>query len=343
MAQSAASPAEITLQALSPNLLEVGIDPMKVLVVTNMYPTQEQPAFGIFVEDQVEALRKAGVRVTVLFVNGRKSGLNYLSGVLRYWWRLMTGDYDIVHAHHAITGFMARLQWGHPLVVTYHGTEVSDIVPHWLSYLARRGARIFDRIIVVNKTEEDAVNDRSKVRLIPCGIDLSKFQPTPMAEARGALHLPAQKPLVLWAGQHWQWVKRLDLAEKAMQILNQELPQAELVVVSGKPHAMVPTYMGACDVFLLTSRYEGSPMVVKEAMACNLPVVSTNVGDVAELLSGVDGCYLVEPDPADVASKLLQVLLSRRRTKGRERIGHLDSDAIAQRVISVYDELLASK
>jgi teichuronic acid biosynthesis glycosyltransferase TuaC len=315
---------------------------MKVLVVTNMYPTEEQPAFGIFVQEQVEALRKAGVQVDVLFVNGRKSRLNYFWGIARYWRTLLKGDMDIVHAHHAITGLLARLQLCRPLVVTYHGTEVSNIVPSWLSFLARRGARIFDRIIVVNKTEQNLVSNDEKVRLIPCGIDLDKFQPISRDEARHALSLPVEKPLVLWVGQHRQWVKRLDLAEKAMQVVKQQLPEAELVVVSGQPHSVVPTYMCACDVLLLTSRYEGSPMVIKEAMACNLPIVSTRVGDVAELLDGVDGCYLVEPDPEIVASRLVRVLESGRRTSGRVRIEHLNSEAVARRVISVYDELLAS-
>ncbi len=316
---------------------------MKVLVVTNMYPTKEQPAFGIFVQEQVEALRKAGIQVAVLFINGRESKLNYVWGIARYWWALLKQDYDIIHAHHAITGLLARLQWRRPLVVTYHGTEVSNIVPRWLSFLARRGGRFFDRIIVVNKTEADIVHDHTKVRLIPCGIDLDKFQPMSMAEARRALDLPVEKPLVLWVGQHWQWVKRLDLAEKAMLILREQLPKADLVVVSGQPHTVVPTYMSACDVFLLTSRYEGSPMVIKEAMACNLPIVSTRVGDVAEVLHGTDDCYLVDPDPKDVADSLLQVLELRRRTHGRECIEHLTSDAVAQRVISVYNELLVSK
>jgi glycosyltransferase involved in cell wall biosynthesis len=223
--------------------------------------------------------------------------------------------------------------------VTYHGTEVSHIVPRWLSYLARHGARLFDRIIVVNEAEAALVHDPSKVRVIPCGIDLGKFQPMSITAARRALGLPAHKALVLWAGQHSQWVKRLDLAERAMPLLKQELPQAELVVVSGKPHTIVPIYMNACDVFLLTSRYEGSPMVIKEAMACNLPIVSTKVGDVPKVLQGVDGCYLVEPEPEDVADKLLRVLSSHRRTNGRAAIQHLASDAVARQVISVYDEL----
>lgn len=317
-------------------------DPMNLLVVTNMYPTEEQPAFGIFVQEQVEALRSAGIQVTVLFINGRASRLNYFWGVLRYWWKLLSADYDLVHAHHALTGLLARLQWYHPLVVTYHGTEVSSIVPRWLSFLARDGGRFFDRIIVVNETEKELVKDRAKVRLIPCGVDLDKFRPMPLVEARRALDLPLDKPLILWVGQRRQWVKRLELAEQAISLVKEKLPDAELVVVSGQPHSLIPTFMSACDVFLHTSRYEGSPMVIKEAMACNLPIVSTPVGDVAQVIESVEGCYLVEPEPRDIAQQLLRVLGWGQRTNGRIKIGGLSSETAAQRVSAVYRELYSN-
>jgi glycosyltransferase involved in cell wall biosynthesis len=123
-------------------------------------------------------------------------------------------------------------------------------------------------------------------------------------------------------------------------VLKQRHPDAELVLVSGKPHSVIPLYMNACDVFLLASSSEGSPMVIKEAMACNLPVVSTDVGDVGEVISGVEGCYLVEPDVNDIAAKLELVLNRRERTNGREKIAHLAADPIAQRIIDVYKELV---
>lgn len=84
-------------------------------------------------------------------------------------------------------------------------------------------------------------------------------------------------------------------------------------------------------------------MVIKEALACNLPIVSTDVGDVAETIRGVEGCYLVQPDPENVADKLFEVLNWRRRTNGRDRIKRLSSDSIAWRIIAVYNELCAPK
>jgi teichuronic acid biosynthesis glycosyltransferase TuaC len=316
---------------------------MKVLVVTNMYPTPEQPAFGTFVKDQVETLRGAGLEMDVLFVNGRKHKLDYLCGILRFWWLLLKSYYDIIHAHYAITGFIARLQFLHPVVVTYHGAEVLGHVPHWLRFLARRGPQMFDRIIVVNRREKELLNNDAKVRVIPCGINFDEFHPIPLTEARKLLGLPMDKPLILWAGEYWQYEKRFELVGESLKVLKQRCPEVELVLVSGQPHSVIPIYMSACDVLVLTSRSEGSPMVIKEAMACNLPIVSTDVGDVAEVIEGVEGCYLVKPSPDDVADKLFRVLQWRQRTNGRDKIKHLASGPITQRIIEVYNELCFPK
>lgn len=315
---------------------------MRVLIVTNMYPTSEQPAFGTFVKDQVEDLRRAGADIDVLFVNGSKGRMNYLWGIFRFWRRLLRRRYDIVHAHYAISGFIARLQPFYPVVVTYHGGEVKDHVPRWLWSLARRGPRMFDRVIVVNRHEKEILNHHAKVRVIPCGVNLDKFRPIPLAEARQKLGLPMDKRLVLWAGQYWQPEKRFELVEASLEVLKRLCPEAELVLVSGQPHSVIPAYMSACDAFVFTSWSEGSPMVIKEAMACNLPIVSTDVGDVAEVIEGVQNCFVVEPTPEDVADKLFQVLESRQRTNGRDRIKHLSSDPVAQRILAVYNELYSN-
>ncbi|RME46650.1 MAG: glycosyltransferase family 4 protein [Caldilineae bacterium] len=312
---------------------------MKILVVTNMYPNPKQPAFGTFVKDQVEDLRQHGVEVEVLFINGRQNRLNYLWGVFRFWKRVITNRYDLIHAHYALSGVIARLQWWCPVVVTYHGVEVLSIhSTHWLTNLSRWMAPFFERVIVVAQAEKDILQ-RPNVVVIPCAVDLERFHPIPRQQAREQLQLPPDKPLVLWAGEPWRYQKRFELVEAAMQIVKQHCPEAELVLVSGQPHEVIPLYMNACDVLVLTSRFEGSPMVVKEAMACNLPVVSTPVGDVPDVIGGVEGCYLVPPDAEEVAQKLLQVLQRRQRTRGRDAIRHLGNKPITQRLLKLYNEL----
>lgn len=304
-----------------------------------MYPTPEEPAYGTFVRDQVEDLRRIGIDIDVLFINGPKHTLNYLWGIPRFWWRLLKKHYRLIHAHYAMSGFIARLQPFYPVVATYHGGEVKDHVPRWLKIPARFGPQLFDRVIVVNHEEKEILNNQPNVSIIPCGVDFNVFHPMPRAEARRSLDLPPDKPLILWAGQYWQPEKRFELVEASVETLKQIMPEAELVIVSGQPHSVIPLYMNACDVFVFTSWSEGSPMVIKEAMACNLPVVSTDVGDVAEIISDVEGCYLVPPESEAVADKLAKVLQARQRTNGREKIRHLDANVIARQISALYDEL----
>lgn len=314
---------------------------IRVLVVTNMYPQPDRPAFGTFVRDQVEALR-AYVQVDVLFIDGRKSRWNYLWGLLRFWCRLIANRYDVIHAHYVFSGIIARLQPFVPVVVTYHGSELGVSPTHWLSRLSCGVHRFFERVIVVSPLMRERLIG-TNVRVIPCGVDLDVFKPIPRFEARHRLNLAPDKPLVLWAGEHWQPVKRFYMVEQAVEHVKRALPDAELVLVSGQPHSIVPLYMNACDALVLTSSHEGSPMVVKEAMACNLPVVSVDVGDAAAVIGGTEHCYIVEPTPEAVAEKLYVVLATQPRTRGREHIAHLSADAIIKQIVEIYQELSAPR
>jgi glycosyltransferase involved in cell wall biosynthesis len=307
---------------------------VKVLVVTNMYPTPEMPAYGTFVHDQVEALRQAGAEVDVFFFNGRKSTWNYLWAFPRYWRLLWGRRYDVIHAHYVLAGVVARAQWGHRVVLTHHGPEVLG-QPRWQGPLCKLVTPLFDEVIHVTEEVRRTLRDEDGW-VIPCGVDLDRFAPRPRDEARRELGLPLDQRLVLFAGDYWRPEKRFDLVERAMVLVRRELPDAELVLLTNRPHDLVPAYMNACDALVLTSDLEGSPMVIKEAMACNLPIVSVRVGDVPEIIGETPGCALAERDPADIAAQLVQVLREPRRTDGRRRIEHLRHDRIAQRVLEVY-------
>jgi len=307
---------------------------MKVLVVTNMYPSPEMPSFGTFVHDQVEALRAAGVEVEVFFFNGRKSKLSYLAAFPRFWWHLLRHRYDLIHAHYVLAGIVARAQWGHRLVLTHHGGEALGMPP-WQAPLCRWLTPLCDETIHVTEQIRRTLGDDDGW-VIPCGVDLESFKPLPRDEARRQLGLPLDRPLALFAGEHWRPEKQFGLVQAAMDRVRAALPEAELVLLSGKPHEVVPAYMSACDALVLASSFEGSPMVVKEAMAANLPVVSVRVGDVPEVIGETPGCALADRDPVDLGDKLIAVLRRRERTDGRARIEHLRHDRTAERVLEVY-------
>jgi teichuronic acid biosynthesis glycosyltransferase TuaC len=311
---------------------------VKVLVVTNMYPTRRTPAVGTFVFDQVAALRQAGVDIDVLHVNGRDDTWNYLRGFFRLWRVIARKKYDVIHAHYVFSGIIARAQWAVPVVLTHHGPEVLGF-PRWQTWLSKLVTPFFDEVIYVSEQMRRALNDADGW-VIPCGIDLDAFVRVPREEARATLGLPPDKPLVLWAGEHWRPEKRFVLVEQAMERLKQSLPDAELVLLSQRPHELVPTYMSACDSLVLTSLLEGSPMVIKEAMACDLPIVSVQVGDVPEVVNGTVGCAIVEREPDQIARGLADTLRRRERTDGRTRVSRFAKDRIAAAIVDVYQHAI---
>ena len=312
---------------------------MRVLVVTNMYPRPEAPAHGVFVEDQVESLRRLGVEVDVFFMNGRANKLNYLAAYPRLWNQLRKNRYDVIHAHYIFSGLVARAQWQAPVVLTHHGPEVFMT---WERHVCRAATGWFHRVIMVSQEMKDRLGYEDAV-VIPCGVNLKRFRPIEKLEARRQVGLPLDKKLVLWAGEYFRPEKRFEIVEAALATLTAEDPDVELVLLSGRPHAEVPVYMNAADVLLLTSDAEGSPMVIKEAMACNVPVVSTAVGDVAEVIGGTDGCHITTQDPADVVEKLKASLAFGRRTDGREAVRRFDLDEISRQIIAVYEEAIRQR
>ena len=312
---------------------------MKVLVVTNMYPTPDMPFHGTFVEEQVESLRKEGMEVDVFFVHGKKNIINYLWAFPRFWARILTHRYDIIHSHYLHVNILARSQFLHPVVITHHS---GDSYVKWQRRLSYIVSPLADRIIAVSQDTKEVGHLKDAI-VIPCGIDFELFKPAPKQESRKKLGLPPDKKLVMWAGQHFRPEKRYDIVLKSIELLKERMPDTELVLVSGKPLDSVPAYLNACDVLFLVSDKEGSPMVIKEAMACNLPVVSVPAGDVAEMISGTEGCYLCTQDPEDVAQKLELALNYGKRTNGREKIAYMEIGSISRKIISVYEEILHDK
>jgi teichuronic acid biosynthesis glycosyltransferase TuaC len=316
---------------------------MRVLMITCEWPTPDKPHLVPFIVRQVEFLRKAGVDIDVFFFRGARNPFNYLRAWYRVQKKLRQGSYDLVHAQwgqSAPTALPTRL----PLIVTFRGGEGEGIVGddgtytisgHVLRVVSSLAARRADELVVVSSHMRGYL-PRRRVHVVPSGLDFSRLPLMAQQEARQQLGLSPSKRLVLFVGNPAEARKRYSLAREVVSRLDRSL-DAELVVAWQVPHDLIPIYMNACDALLFVSMYEGSPNVIKEALACNLPIVSVVVGDVAERLSGVAGCTVSQDgDPGRLAAALAAVLKTNRRTEGRAAVLELSEDLLAKRMVQIY-------
>lgn len=308
---------------------------MKVLIVTHMYPSREHPENGVFVEQQVASLERAGVDMEVLHVDVKRSKLLYPWSFVPLYKRTLTRRYDLVHAHYVFAGIVARSQFRFPVVVTHHGDEA---LHGWQAPLCRAVSRLADKTIVVTEAIRRSVGVESAA-VIPCGVDFDIFKPMDKRWAREQLGLDPGRKLVLFVGDYPKQLKRFDIIKRSVELLQERGIDAELVVAYKQAYRRVPIYMNACDVLVLASEHEGSPQVIKESMACNLPVVSVDVGDVADVLAGVRGCHLSPRDPESIADRVALVLERCERSDGREKTRRYELGEIAKRIVEVYEEV----
>lgn len=322
---------------------------MNVLVVTAMYPSDEKPYFGTFVRTQVESLRSFGVAVETMVIDGRSRKLMYLTAgaVLRR--RLASGGVDLVHAHYGYVIAAARCQRTVPVVATFHGDDLLGTVDEAgrtkrlsraVATGGRRLARHVDAAIVQTRQMAQQLEGLPHVSVIPMEIDLDRFRPLPRDQARAILGLDVHTTYLLFAASPDVAVKRYPLARAAADIVRLTDPTVELLVVGREPQHRLALYFNACDVLVFTSFQEGSPNVVKQAMACNLPIVSTDVGDVREVTDGVEGCAIAEPTAEAVASAINR-LRRGGRSNGRARAGDFSRETITPQVVAVYRDVLA--
>jgi glycosyltransferase involved in cell wall biosynthesis len=253
-----------------------------------------------------------------------------------------------VHAQFGQSGITA-LPKRVPLVVTFRGDDLEGIIGDHGQYLAsgwilrsvsRAVARRADAVIVVSEHMKRYLPRSVQAHVMPSGIDLDLFRPEPRDQVRQRLGLPMNQRLVLFVGNPSLARKRFPLAQAAVERVNQT-DAATLIVGWERSHREIADLMNACDALVVTSMQEGSPNSVKEALACNLPVVAVRVGDVAERLRGVAGCELCSDDRVEtIAAALERVLLRRQRCAGRAAAQLLDEGVLTRRLIGIYESVL---
>jgi len=323
---------------------------LRVLMITSEWPTDSGHT-AHFIARQYRFLRAAGVDVDVFPFRGNKSPLRYLAAWVRLRLRLWLQRYDLIHAQFGQSGaiaFPTRL----PLVVTFRGSDVFGIIGkdgrptlagRLLRWLSRRVARRADAAIVVSQHLKEYLPHPGPMHIVPSGLDLDLFRCIPRDEARRHLGWPSDGRRILFVGDPHDPRKRADLARRAVEHLNRTVA-AELVVAWRVPHDEMPFYMSACDALVLTSRAEGSPNAVKEALACDLPVVSVAVADVPLRLRGIPGCEVCTDEaPETIAAALERTLRRGERSGGigSAAASQLDERLITARVTDIYRLALA--
>ena len=326
---------------------------MKILIVGNNKPGH----FAPFVEEQARALQQQGCEVVFYGVKG-KGLLGYLRALPALCRTIRAEQPDIVHAHYGLSGLLANLQRRVPVVTTYHGSDINK--PNILRF-SKIAMRLSAWNIFVSKrnVEIASLPDCLKKRstLLPCGVNMTDGQLTSRAEVRKAMGIIDAAKIVLFAGAFNNMVKDPVLAQEAidqcakftngLRVLNdlKDLNDSALTLVElrGYTRAQVNQLMCAANCLLMTSKTEGSPQVIKEAMACGCPIVSVDVGDVAERVSGVEGCYVVSSrEPKDIANALQLAMAFEGKTNGRQRIIEmgLDNEQVAKRLVDIYNQVL---
>lgn len=303
---------------------------MKILIICSFNTNQISP----FISEQVELLSKTGVSVKYFLING-KGFRGYLKNIGPLKEEIRSYQPDIVHAHYGLAGLLANLQRIIPVITTFHG---SDIILLRNRIYSQASAILSRYTIFVSKDFSTKLIFKGQSSIIPSGVDLEQFFPMEKSEARRLLNLPPDETLLLFAGSFENTIKNYSLAKAAVDLLD----HVRLVELKGYSRREVNLLLNACDAALMTSLHEGSPQFIKEAMACNRPIVSTNVGDVKYILGEVNGCFIALSDKADIANKIIKALEFPYTLQGRQRIIdlRLDLNSVTSKILEVYNRVL---
>ena len=321
---------------------------MTILMVTAIYPTPERPHYGVFIRSQIEMLRQRGLPIKVFAMAGRSRKWVYPKGMVQLRQVLANTQVDLIHAHYSYAGMVARTQRQVPVVVSFMGCDLLGGVDDegkrsLVSILDASAAQMLalsvDGVIVKSREMAGKI-PRRDVHVIPNEVNFERFHPVDMAEARASLGLDPHKKYILFAANPAEGRKRYPFSKEVVDYLAQRDPSVELLVVYKEPQERLVLYMNACDALIFPSYQEGSPNIVKQAMACNLPIVATDVGDIREMIGGTEGCFVCDPEVSLFAERLETILRRGGRTQGREHIHYLHPSVITDKIITVYEEVL---
>lgn len=298
-----------------------------------------------FVTEQGEAIRALGNEVEFFLVRG-----NYVKAVGALKAKIREFKPDIVHAHYGLSAITAELQGLVPVVTTFHNGETHNWHVNLMSSLMSLRAK---HVIYVAQHIHDMVYFKAKhYSIIPCGVPMDQCVVIDKAEARRQLGWDADKKYILFGGAFANLRKNYPLLKEAVERIGDDI---EIIEMRGLSRKDCVLRMNACDVFALPTKNEGSPQALKEAMACNCPIVATDVADIKHLLGDLSGHYILpnkkgngawwvgdEHSTEELTELIKQALAFNDRTKGRDRIVELGytNDMVAKRIIKIYESII---
>ncbi len=305
---------------------------MNILIVCSANSGRIMP----FITEQGNELEKQGINVEYFPIVG-KGLFGYLRNFKALKSKLKERKFDIIHAHFGLSGALAILQCKLPVIITFHNGETLTVKGNIISSIASLfsahniyvASHIYDLAYFKNK---------KKYSVLPCGINLNDLVVIPQNKAKSKMNLPNDKVNILFGGNFGNLRKNYALAKQALELLN--LENVNLIELKGFTREEVTNLLCGCDLLLLPTKSEGSPQIIKEAMACNCPIVATDVADIKELTGGIEGCYITDFNPENVASSLRKAISYNKRTNGRDLMIKYDNSIIVKKIIEIYNQVL---
>jgi glycosyltransferase involved in cell wall biosynthesis len=320
----------------------------KILVISNMYPTEDHKTFGIFVKNQVEALRATGNEVDVIGIKNPLTGKkNVISKYLRWFvetkMNLLTRgrNYDVIHAHYVFPSGLLALFYkrllGKPFIVTAHGGDIdrmakkSPKIRQFTETILKEASHV---VTVGEALYQEISNDYqvhpNKLSIINMGVNRDVFRPYSKKEIRLELQISAGVEPVLYVGNIIREKGLTELVE-AFKMVKAKRPQAELYLIGASrnkayreelnqlkgegvhfieplPQVELAKWMSSAEVFVLPSHLEGFGLVAVEAMSCHTPVIGTDVGGLHYLLKDGSGLLVPAKQVKPLADAILEVL-----------------------------------
>jgi glycosyltransferase involved in cell wall biosynthesis len=322
----------------------------KILVVAGILEKDGRIGYTQpFVDRQIESLQQSGIEIISYSIRGWQTKLNYILSIFRIN-RLLKKDKSIslIHAHYSYSGIICSFQKRVPVVVSLMGDDIYGTAKEngkifFLSKINLLLIKLFKKrwaAVIVKSNKMSNYISHPNLFVIPNGIDLGKFSPIEKNKAREILGLKLDGKYILFGGDPNNMRKNFKLARQTADILINEGVKVTLLPLKNLAHSQIPLYLSASDSLLFTSYYEGSPNIVKEALACNLPIVSVKVGDVEERLQGVEGCYLADYDAIELAKYVKLVLQNNSYKNLRAAVLNLSLPETARKIIDIYQKIL---